>query len=97
VYSASRGWPDCSRLSRIRVKGEDASLWLRSLDIKRMLCVRRCWIVDGAMVDGVWCGLRVVVASAEALLYYFFALMERDWWPALVLLMRALMNVYEDE
>ena len=53
VYSASRGWPDCSRLSRIRVKGEDASLWLRSLEIKRMLCVRRCWIVDGAMVDGV--------------------------------------------
>jgi len=49
VYSASRGWPDCSRLSRIKVKGEDASLWLSSLEIKRMLCVRRCWIVDGAM------------------------------------------------
>lgn len=35
------------------MKGDDASLWLSSFEIRRMLCVRRCWIVDGAMIGRV--------------------------------------------
>jgi hypothetical protein len=39
----------------------------------------------------------VVGADCAFVLFFFPALMERDWWSALVLLMRALINVYEDE
>ena len=51
-YSLSSGLAGCSRVSRMSVSGEAWSRWLRSLEIRRRLCVRRWDRSCGAMASG---------------------------------------------
>lgn len=50
IYSLSTGFPDCSKLSTIRVKGDTFSRCDNNLEINSRLCVRRCCNVVGAIM-----------------------------------------------
>ena len=50
IYSLSTGFPDCSRLSTIKVNGDTFSRCDSSFEINSKLWVRRCCIVVGAML-----------------------------------------------
>lgn len=50
IYSLSTGFPDCSRLSTIKVKGDTFSRCDNSFEINNKLCVRRCCNVVGVML-----------------------------------------------
>lgn len=104
IYSLSTGFPDCSKLSTIKVKGETCSRCDNSFEINSKLCVRRCCNVVGAMLKSFYdSGLLLYDHfCTQAVGIFFVSLMVSGWmlWELeikIVLLMFELASIWSQK